>query len=314
MAAPTVTRPLASVADAETQARRGLSPDTEKWVKRAIVAILAAGVIALIVVVATSWAESSRVSKIRSQWDVVYLAIKEVEKKTPDEKAAALKAAADKVPGSSAQAYALMQAGSLNFQEGRNSQKTQAQRRLSLDKALALYEEVLKNEQFKKNAAFGPLAAEHAALVHAQRRDYDAAIKTLSENMPEADHFLYNKLQGEMAQFYFLRATAKEAEGKDASADKEKVREKISLVRTGVAAKKEKDPESQKSLSEYDRDFLETLGYIESKISKPGKALKDGKAPPVKAAPADDDKKEDTKKEGAADPVKPAAPVVAPNK
>jgi predicted negative regulator of RcsB-dependent stress response len=314
MAAPTVTRPLPSVTEPDTKTST-ISPETEKWVKWAIIGVIAAGLIALITVVATTLAERSRVNTIRSQWDEVFLATKELEKKTPDEKIKAYAAAAEKVRGTPAGAYALMQAADLSFEESLNNQKLPDQRRVALDEAVKMYDQILADEKLRTNAAFGPLAIERVALAHAQRQDYDSAIKFLTENMAEPEHFLHNKMQGELAIFYYLRSLKKDKEGKDGNDDREKAREKIRVVETGVAANASSD-EIDTQLRRYDKAFLDQLNYIKQMIARPGKALPGGKAPPVKAAvepeKKDGEKKDDSAKEAPKADATPVEPTKQP--
>jgi tetratricopeptide (TPR) repeat protein len=308
MAAPTVTRPVA-VEEEQPKSGFATSENAAQWAKYVIIGALAIGVAALIAVAVATTQEKSRVESSRKTWDEVFLALK--DKTKPEERIAALEGVAPKIAGTTAHAYVLMLLGDLYFEDAIKPEKYPEEKAAALQKSIKLFELVATSEPYKNSPAYGALAVECAALAHEQGGNYDAAIKLLNEAVSRADletHYLYNKLVGDLGRMYYMRSLQKPADSKEAQDDRELARKKISDALRAAGAKKDDELAYQRN----DAEYIKQLEFIRSLVEKPGSALPDGKAPPVKLpktpvdqgveravdpAKKDEPKKEDTKKE-----------------
>jgi hypothetical protein len=243
-----------------------------KWVALALVL---AGLVALLVVGIISWRDNARVESARQQWDTLYEAVK--DKADPAERVAALEGVAEKVKGSSAHGYVLMELGQLHFEQAVDPVKSPEERKTSLDAAIKTYELVATSEPFKSNWTFGPLAVQGWVLSLEQAQEYDKAIAVLDEHLPKIEklsHYLYNPLMADAGRLYWLRFR-KSGNVKDKEAAREKLDEVLRVT------SEEKGPFQPK--------WREAAEYIFSLVSKQGKALPEGApvpAPKVVQPPA----------------------------
>jgi hypothetical protein len=281
MAAPTVTRP-ARQDPSESESQSFLSKEkAAQWAKWAVLGTVGAGVIALIVVGIVSWTENARIERLRQNWDTLFTALK--DKTTPETRFPALEGVMDKIKGSEAHAYALMELGDLYFEQAVKPSNYPEERAAALKKATSLYLLIAAQEPYRGNPALGPLALQNAALAQEQAQDYDAAIKLIQDEMVRTDlsgHFLYNKLVAQLGRLYYLRSLKKAEAGQDAQPDRELARKTLNdaLVAAGAGRADQ--------IRRDDGEFVSQLEYLKSLVDKPGKALPDGKAPPEKPAPA----------------------------
>jgi tetratricopeptide (TPR) repeat protein len=292
MAAPTVTRPLATPPANTSNLPGGLSMETVTRVaKWAVLVCLVAGVIALASVAIVYWQQQERSDNLRRKWDKIYTAIK--DKKRQREEVAALEAVAQdpEVVGSPVHAYILMQLGNIYFEDSTNVKLDITERNSALDKATKLFDLVASQEPYKSNKFYGPVAAANAAQCYEQARKYDEAIKVLSKAIGEPGaeaHYLYNPMLAELGRVYWLRSLDSTRSEKDREGDRDSARKKLTdaLRRSGNQERKD--------------SWREVAEYIKSLVDKPGNALPDGKAPPEKAKPAE--QKADAKAENKAAP------------
>jgi len=242
-----------------------------QWARYVVLALIGVGVAGLIALGVVSMSENKRAEKARKNWDHIYKALK--DKSKPDEVMAAFEKVAPEVVGSPTHAFVLMQLGDMHFKEGISPTKNPEDRAASLKKAQALFETVATKEPYSSNPAFGPVAVEGLSLSLEQAKDYDKAISLLEDNLKKWEsHFLYSKLTAQLGRLYWLRSETKD-KPEDKEKDREAARQKLGeVLRQGSA-------NSQGAW----RDQAE---YVKSLVDKPGKALPDGKAPPVKAAAA----------------------------
>ena len=286
MATPTVTRPLANVESEEKP--NAFLTEALPYLKWIVLAAVVLGIGALVFVGVTTLSERSRREDARQKWDLVYTAQK--EKTKAEDRIAALEGIADKVKGSTAHAYVLTTLGQLWFDQAIKPEKSAEERTAALKKAAALFESVASNEPYKSNPAFGPQAAQHLALTQEHAQDYDAAIKTLTEAVDRVPltHYLYNKLGAELGRLYYMRSLKKPAGSAEWEKDREEARKRLgdALKAMGKASTEDEERGGQ------DSQYISFLTYIKSIVDKPGRALPDGKAPPVKAPVAPAEKKD----------------------
>ena len=272
MAAPTVSRPL-NVPVNENKSQGMLSmADAVLWVRRVVMTCAILGIVALAVVTVSSWNETERTSHIKQQWDEVYKALK--DKVKPDDRMAALESVAEKVKGSTAHAYVLMELGHLYLEKSLKPEKNKEERDAALKNSIEIYKLVASTEPYRSNSAFGPIATGNAALAMEQAEDYDGAIELLNASLdfPKIkSHFLYNKMVAQLGRLYWLRSLKKSVAGSDAQTDRNAAKSKLAEV---LRFSNSKDEQKEK--------WREQAEYIRSLLDNPGKGLPDGKAPPVK--------------------------------
>ncbi len=275
MAAPTVTRPLAT--PPETSNPSGLNvEEISRWAKWIVLACVIAGAVGLVVIGVVYVGQQRRTEELRQNWDEVYTATK--DKTKTNDRIQALETIAPKVAGTPAHAYILMELGNIYFEQAVNPKKAREERTEALDKATKLYELVATNEPFKSNETFGPAATRAAAACYAQTANYDAAIKLLKDALAQPDiekHYLYNPMVAQLGREYWLRSLAKAEKKEDPEPDRKEARTQLGEALRNVGEKKE-DSQGWRGEAE----------FIKAIIDKPGKALPDGKVPPEKAPPA----------------------------
>lgn len=316
MAAPTVTRPTTTVTVENTAAKGVEWAQYARWVLIAAVVLGVAGLAASMVV---KYNDDAREAKARGQWDEVYKGLK--EKSRSDERIAALEALAEneKIKGTAAHGYILMQLAATHFEAAQNAKKAPEEREAARQRAEALYDFVAKTDPFKSSPSFGPLAARNLALTFEQKQmdgpgteGFDKAIETLSETLygsktPAADapalagiqqHFLFDQMRAQLGRVYWLRAQRE----KDA-----KQKEDLDRARTYINKALETPPSAEETKSLNAAASYYRLGtgtaawrndaaYLKSLLDTPGKLLPDGKAPPMKEI-----KKTDAEKKAEAD-------------
>lgn len=295
MATPTVTRPLATPPANTSNLPGGLSMETvSRFAKWIVVGCLIAGFAALVVAVIVYWQQEQRSDSLRRKWDAVYTATK--DKKRSRDSIAALETAAQdpEIYGSPVHAYVLMELGNRYFDAAVDVKHDIVERNQALDKATKLFELLATQEPFKSNPIYGPAASQDAALAYEQARNYDNAIKILSDQLAQDGmdaHYLYNPMLAQLGRVYWLRSLdeasdaekAKEtkdeanaaAKLKECDSDRENARKKLTDALRAIA----KGNQTER--------WRENAEYIKSLVDKPGKALPDGKAPPEKVKPAD---------------------------
>jgi len=284
MANPVVSRPAPSIAGQENVAPLNTA-SVARYAKWIVLGVVILGVAVLIVATAVTLIQENRLEHRRAQWDELYLALKDQD--TPEKKIAALETVAEKIKGSPAHGYVLMRLGDLYFERVLLDTLQPEQRAEALKKAQDLYLLVATSEPYRSNLALGPVAVESAARAYEQATDYDNAIKILQNNNLQAN-YLTNKLGVMLARLYYLRSlkeTAKSLDEKDkakkaelekaAADDLSEARSKIESALVGLGAAKGTE-------STQNADFVNEAKYLKSLVDKPGKALPNGEAPPVK--------------------------------
>ena len=297
MAAPTVTRPLATPPD--TSNPSGLNvEEISRWAKWVVLASIAAGVVSLVVIGITYMSQQRRIEELRQSWDEVFLATQ--DKTKLNDRIQALETLAPKIAGTPAHAYIVMELGNIYFEQAVNPKKAREERAEALEKATKLYELIATNEPFKSNDTFGPAATRAAAACYEQTANYDAAIKLMKDALAQPDiekHYLYNPMVAQLGREYWLRSLAKIEKKEDPEPDRKEARTALGEALRNVGDKKD---EQQQGTWHAEAEFIKAI------IDKPGKALPDGKVPPEKAPPAptpapgdrktDVEKKDDAKK------------------
>ena len=310
MAAPTVSRPAHPDLKEDESKSPFNAANAAQWAKWVIIGSLGAGVVALIVVAIVTWNERTRTEKARREWDQVFVALK--DKTKPEDRIAALEGIAEKVVGTPAHAYVLMQLGDIFFTEAVKPEKLPEERAAALKKAVDLFKLVSSQTPFSDNPAFGPLALQDAALALEQAGEYDQAIQFLENGLARPDlentSFLYNKLVAQLGRLYYLRSLKKTEAGQDPKPDAENARKRLADALRAVGPKTD-DPEF---MQRQDAEFIREIQYLKSLVDKPGKLLPDGVPPPPK--PKVEEKKPDAGAESKAAPKTDEAKKDAPKK
>jgi tetratricopeptide (TPR) repeat protein len=278
-----------------------------QWARWVVTACLVLAVVGLIVLTVVWWNDSNREAQSQTQWDEVYKALK--DKNKPEEQIPALESVAGKVKGTAAHAYVLMRLGNLYFKEGTNPAKSKEDQVKALSNAKSSFDLIATQEPYANNKTsmgqtFAPFALEGEALVLEQQQDYDGAIKLLDEKLKDWEsHPLYSKMSAQLGRLYYLRSLKRENKA-DKDKDCELARAKLSEVLRPFDSINSKTPDGDIP-PEYRSAWREQADYIRSLVSGFGKALPDGKAPPVKQPPAP------VPPPGATAPVPPVTPTPA---
>jgi hypothetical protein len=269
MAAPVVTRPPATV-DEDSKSGE-LSQDVAKWAGLVVIGCIVLGVVGLIAVAVVTYTDRQHVQKVRDNWDTVYSALK--DKTKPDDRVAALESIAEKVKGSSAHAYVLMELGGLYLDRSQSPQRSQEEQKSALEKAVSLYSTVATSEPYASNQSFAPVAASNAALAMEQAQNYDGAIKLLEENNKKWEaHFYHNRMAAQLGRLYYLRSEARK-DPKDKEADRNAARDTLGDVLRSTSAREDQG------------NWREEAEYIKSLVDARGKALPAGTAIPAQKLP-----------------------------
>lgn len=313
MAAPTVTRPRATLAP-ETASTQASKVDWATYSRYLLMVALVVGLVGM----ATAWflkiSEDSREARVRAQWDEVYKGMK--DKKSASERIAALETLAEneKIKGTTAHASVLMELAQEHVDMAQNAKRGLDERKKSRDSAALIYKFVAETEPFKNNPAFGPLAVRGLAVVYEQAQadlpekdtklGLDMAINTLTDALfqgkgvdaPPVEsmkaHYLFNPMQAQLGRLYWLRSQMKQ--GAEQEADLKLARNYIN--KAIEAPPPEEERQAMQGAARRGRlpqalaAWRETAAYIKSLLDAPGKMVKDG-VPPMKEKPAE--KKDD---------------------
>ena len=275
MDAPTVSRPLPKPMNEMKNEGFITMASAVLWVRRVVIILAILGSLALAAVLNANWNEGKRLGRVRQQWDDVYKALK--DKVKPDDRIVAFEGIAEKLIGSPAHAYVLMELGHLYLEKSQKPEKEKSERDAALKKSIDLYVVVASHEPYKSNPSFGPIAAENAALAMEQAENYDGAIDLLNTTLDSPqmrEHFLYNKMVAQLGRVYWLRSLKKTTDGIDAKVDREAAKSRLAEV-------------IRPSNTMVDQpEWYDQSEYIKSLLDGFGKALPDGKAPPEKQKPA----------------------------
>ncbi len=284
MAAPTVTRPPTTENEMDLHAPH--SYNAEQWATVAKWSVLSAVVLligSLITVAVITYQQNEREALALQQWDLVAKAVENKDEgKDQDTPAArqrkikALEGVAEQVKGSPACAFVLMELGG-NWMDNALDVTLQPEERASaLKKAKEFFMTVATQEPYASNTFFGPEAIGQAALAMEQGKEYDEAIKFLTDSLEKksvTSYFGFNRLQAQLGRIYWLRAQTKSEN--DAAQDLKLANDNLSSALTNSTSK-----ENESAGFEWRREAQ----YIKSLIDPAGKALPKGIAPPMKAA------------------------------
>lgn len=230
MAAPTVTRPSASVVPDSKPGQA--SPSSINWAQYTRWILLGAvvlGAIGIVYSVVTAYSESSRHKALTSQWDELHGKLDKI--KNEDARIEAYEQACDdpKIKGTAVHGFALMQLASMHFELAQSPRKQPESRAAALGRAIKIYEMVSSTEPFKSHPSFGPVALSNLATAYEQQAFteekgidfYDKAIDTLQSGLyadksKEAEaipamktHFLFDKMNAQLGRLYWLRGVRK---------------------------------------------------------------------------------------------------------
>jgi hypothetical protein len=223
MAAPTITRPPASVADEPKSA--AIPPEWAVYIKWTLVGAFAAALVALAVALVTSMSESSRTAKARSQWDELYASLKDVNRDEDRIEPLEKLAESDKLKGTAVHGFILTQLGNLHFKLAQNDKSSPEERNAALKRAQQIFEMLATTSPFKENMLFGPAAVRNLAQVYEQAalsdkdsvQSYDSAVKSLRGALFQGEgkdapavatmqaHYLFNPMQAQLGRLYWMR-------------------------------------------------------------------------------------------------------------
>ena len=312
MSAPTVTRPSTTVVEETAHVKSAI--DWAAYARYGLIAAVVLGAAGVIGTFVVNNGEQNREAKVRGEWDVVFKGLK--DKKKIEERIEALESIAqnDKIKGTSAHGYAVMQLAGLHFDLAQNSKKPQNERAAAIERAIALYDFIAKTEPFKSNPSFGPFAVRNLALAYEQAQTqltgtehFDKAINFLSESLYQGKgenaapvaamqaHYLFDPMRAQLGRLYWLRAQRKDAAA--AKADLDSARFYINKALEIPASADEKDAMRypQYRTGKSTAAWRTEAAYLKSLLDSAGKLLPDGKAPAMKEEKKADEKADASK-------------------
>lgn len=331
MSAPTVTRPSATIVEEGAHAKPAI--DWAAYARYGLIVALVLGAAGVIGTFIVGYGEQNREAKVRGEWDVVFKGLK--DKKKIEERIEAFESIAqnDKIKGTSAHGYALMQLAGLHFDLAQNAKKPQNERAAAIERAVALYDFVAKTEPFKSNPSFGPFAVRNLAMAYEQAQTsaqgtefYDKAINSLSESLYQGkgekappvaamqSHYLFDPMRAQLGRLYWLRAQRKVAAAAKDDLDKARFYVNAALETPSSTEEQKFMNYAQYRTGKGTAAWRSEAAYLKSLLDTPGKLLPDGKAPAMKAEKKADEKpdaskpaevKKDEPKKAEAKPVEP---------